>query len=181
MPYGLQLVRYGGGGDFRFVDSELHICLGSAARGALAAAEAADMHASNSDIDASCSFPVKLIALAMRALEHAAPGMADIGRGDFWPDLSVLRSAAYWAAASWELHVACASAVPGGARANLYFHGWLHEASRLQGEGSGILQPLVGVFEARGSIRYDKGDGDMLAAGGAQHARVLRRLKFHSL
>jgi hypothetical protein len=133
------------------------------------------MHASSGDIDACRSFPVKIVALAIRALERAAPGMVDIGRDDFWPDLSVLRSAAYWAAASWEVHVACASAVPGGSRANLYFHGWLHEASRLRGEGSGILQPLVGVFGAQGSIRHDEGDGDMLAAGTRQHS-ALRQL-----
>ena len=171
MPRGLQLVRYGGGGDFRFVDSDVHVCLESAPCGAAAqvAAAAAGIHASKRGIDACRSFPVRVVALAMRALERAAPGMLDIGRGDFWPDCSVLCSAAYWAAASWEVHVACASAVPGGARANLYFHGWLHEASRLRGEGSQILQPLVGVFAAQGSIRYDEGDGDMLADGATAH------------
>jgi hypothetical protein len=177
MPYGLQLVRYGGGSDFRFVDAELHVTLerpaaacNACAAAAAAAAEAAELFASNRPVEASASFPARVLLLAMKALTAAAPAMSDIGRGDLWPDAATLCSSAYWAAAHWQLQIVASAPVPAGSRANLYFHGWLHEASRARGKGAELLQPLVGVFGAEGCVQHDGGDGDLLATGGASSA-----------
>jgi hypothetical protein len=178
MPFGLQLVRYGGGSDFRFVDAPLHLSVQSAClatggalshqRVAEVAAEAAELYASKCSARQSRSFPAQVILLAMKALEKALPEMSDMGRGDFWPSMPELCSAAYWAASSWETHVVASGPVPGNDRANMYFHGWLHEASRARGENSEILQPLVGVFCAQGSVEHDEGDGDLLATGNSR-------------
>lgn len=172
MPRGLQLVRYGGGGDFRFVDAALHVGLQrtnpeafDADLVAAAAAEAVQLFACRCAIDESLPFPVRVMVLAMQALEAAAPAMIDMGRGNFWHGMPVLCSVAYWAAASWEVQVVASAPVPGGSRANLYFHGWLFETSRAQGRGAEVLQPLLGVFGALGSVNHDCGDGDLLAAG----------------
>ncbi len=178
MPFGLQLVRYGGGSDFRFVDAALHAGIeparpaptGANPTAAAAAAEAAQLFARKSALDDAPSFPVRVMVHAMQALAAHTPAMADMGRGDFWRSMPLLSSAAYWASASWEVQVVAAAPVPGGSRANLYFHGWLFEAARHLGKGSGILQPLVGVYSAVGSVKHDAGDGDLLAQG----ARLLK-------
>jgi hypothetical protein len=188
MPRGLQLVRYGGGGDFRFVDAALHVGLQrtnpeafDADLVAAAAAEAVQLFACRCAIDESLPFPVRVMVLAMQALEAAAPAMIDMGRGNFWHGMPVLCSVAYWAAASWEVQVVASAPVPGGSRANLYFHGWLFETSRAQGRGAEVLQPLLGVFGALGSINHDCGDGDLLAAGDASpHPAFLSCLRMAS-
>jgi hypothetical protein len=172
MPFGLHLVRYGGGADFSFVDASMHLQLQRARPPAAnpfasaAAAEAVRLAASTGDVRVDeATFPVRVMAHAMQAAAAAIPNMMDLGRGDFWPCARVLCSEAYWAAATWELHVVASTPVPRHERANLYFHGWLHEASRLQGKGSEILQPLIGVYCARGSVQQDRGDDDLLADG----------------
>lgn len=178
MAFGLQLVRYGGGADFSFVDATMHLDIHRARPAArarahthteshfasAAVAEAVGRAASMGDIHAA-SFPVRVMAHAMRAAAAAIPNLTDLGRDDFWPSVPVIFSEAYWAAASWELQVAACAPVPRHQRANLYFHGWLHEASRLQGKTSEILQPLIGVFCAQGSVQHDGGDGDLLGDG----------------
>lgn len=173
MPFGLQLVRYGGGSDFRFVDAALHVGVepahpapaGANPSAAAAAAEAAQLFARKSALDGTLSFPVRVMVHAMQALAAHTPAMVDMGRAHLWPPMSLLSSAAYWASASWHVQVVAAAPVPGGSRANLYFHGWLFEAARQLGNASGILQPLVGVYSAVGGVEHDRGDGDLLAQG----------------
>jgi hypothetical protein len=124
-----------------------------------------DIFSSKRHADARTSFPALVISQAMAALTAAAPDMIDIGRRDLWPDALTLCSAAYWARASWQLQVVASAPVPGARRANLYFHGWLHEAARARGQTAEILQPLVGVFHAHGSVQHDPGDGDLRGTG----------------
>ncbi len=76
----------------------------------------------------AASFPVRVIAHAMRAAA-AIPNLTNLGCDHFLPSFPV-----HWAAASWELQVAACAPVPRHQRANLYFHGWLHETSSPAGE-----------------------------------------------
>lgn len=77
--------------------------------------------------------------------------------GDLLSEMLVICSSSYWTAALWDVHVVASPAVPGGSRANLYFHGWLFEASRARGKGFDLLQPIVIVSSAHGSIKHDGG------------------------
>lgn len=133
LPRGLQLVRYGGGDDFRSAFNLLHLCV-------------------LSDQPSSGSRSLeqrRIIACAISALNAVAPEQDFMGL----PNCETIQ----WERCTFEAALLVSTAVSSSGSeeswTNLFHQGFLHEYAAESGCSAAQKWPLIGVFDANGCVR----------------------------